>query len=111
MVTGLGKEKIILGFPWLTDHNPDMNWKTGQFPWREPAKRRFFNLLPRKENKAPPRRFFNLPPRKQNKAFPKPSVEEIPNEEENKNRTQNPALDDDMELDSTYFGKENSIFG
>ena len=38
MVTGLGKEKIILGFPWLTDHNPDINWKTGQFSWREPAK-------------------------------------------------------------------------
>ena len=46
MVTGLGKEKIILGFPWLTDHNPDINWKTGQFSWREPAKRRFFNLPP-----------------------------------------------------------------
>ena len=24
MVTGLGKEQIILGFPWLTDHNPDI---------------------------------------------------------------------------------------
>ena len=39
MVTGLGKEQIILGFPWLTDHNPDINWKTGRFSWREPAKR------------------------------------------------------------------------
>ena len=29
MVTGLGKERIILGFPWLTNHNPDINWKTG----------------------------------------------------------------------------------
>ena len=38
MVTGLGKEQIILGFPWLTDHNPDINRKTGQFSWREPAK-------------------------------------------------------------------------
>ena len=25
MVTGLGKEQIILGFPWLVDHNPDIN--------------------------------------------------------------------------------------
>ena len=106
MVTGLGKGKIILGFPWLTDHNPDINWKTGQFSWREPAKRWFFNLPPQKENKAPPRCFFNLPPRKENKTFPKPSVEEIPDEEENKNQTQNPALDDDMELDSTYLGRE-----
>ena len=38
MVTGLGKEQIILGFPWLTDHNPDINWKTGRFSWREPMK-------------------------------------------------------------------------
>lgn len=44
LVTGLGKERIILGFPWLTDHNPDINWKTGEFSWREPVKRRFFNL-------------------------------------------------------------------
>ena len=29
MVTGLGKEQVILGFPWLTNHNPDINWKTG----------------------------------------------------------------------------------
>ena len=33
-------------------------------------------------------------------------MEEIPDEEENKNRTQNPALDDDMELGSTYLDKE-----
>jgi aspartyl protease len=34
MVTGLGKQKIILGFPWLNQHNPDINWKTGEFLWR-----------------------------------------------------------------------------
>ena len=62
MVTGLGKEQIILGFPWLTEHNPDINWKTGQFSWRESAKRRFFNLPMWKENKTSPRRFFKLPP-------------------------------------------------
>ena len=106
MVTGLGKERIILGFPWLANHNPNINWKTGQFSWRELAKRRFFNLPSQKGNKASPRRFFKLPPRKQNKFFPKPSVEEIPDKEENKNRTQNPALDDDMELDSAHLGEE-----
>ena len=106
MVTGLGKEQIILGFPWLTDHNPDINWKTGRFSWREPTKRRFFDLPMQKKNENPPRRFFKLPPWKQDKVFPKPSVEEIPDEEKNKNRTQNPALDDDMELGSTYLDKE-----
>ena len=34
MVTGLGKQKIILGFPWLNEHNSEINWKTGQFMWR-----------------------------------------------------------------------------
>ena len=34
MVTGLGSQKIILGFPWLNEHNPDIDWKTGTFKWR-----------------------------------------------------------------------------
>jgi hypothetical protein len=34
MVTGLGKQRIILGFPWLNEHNPVINWKTGKFTWR-----------------------------------------------------------------------------
>ena len=34
MVTGLGSQKIILGFPWLNKHNPDIDWKTGTFKWR-----------------------------------------------------------------------------
>ena len=29
MVTGLGKVKIILGFPWLKEQNPIINWQTG----------------------------------------------------------------------------------
>ena len=34
LVTGLGKQKIILGFPWLNDENPDINWRSGEFKWR-----------------------------------------------------------------------------
>ena len=34
LVTGLGKQKIILGFPWLNDENPDINWKNGEFKWQ-----------------------------------------------------------------------------
>ena len=30
LITGLGKEKIILGFPWLSQRNPDIDWKTGE---------------------------------------------------------------------------------
>ena len=38
-VTGLWKQKVILGFPWLQDENPDVDWKTGEIRWKK-AKRR-----------------------------------------------------------------------
>ena len=38
LVTGLGKQKIILGFPWLHEYNPEINWKMGDFTWRETEK-------------------------------------------------------------------------
>ncbi|KAF9522307.1 hypothetical protein CPB83DRAFT_777263, partial [Crepidotus variabilis] len=34
-VTGLGKQKVILGFPWLTDQNPDIDWRKGTLRWRD----------------------------------------------------------------------------
>ena len=110
LMTGLGNERIILGFPWLSEQNPDINWRTGEFSWREPEKRRFFNLPPRKEQEVKPiKRFFNLPlqrKKSESKPFPKPSVEEIPDEEENKNRTQTPILDNNTELDSICLDEE-----
>ena len=39
-VTGLGKQRIILGFPWLNEQNPDIDWKTGKFEWRKETTRR-----------------------------------------------------------------------
>ena len=36
LVFCLGRQKIILGFPWLNEHNPDINWKTGELKWRTP---------------------------------------------------------------------------
>jgi hypothetical protein len=33
-VTGLGKQKIILGFPWLHKHNPIIDWKKGEITWK-----------------------------------------------------------------------------
>ena len=38
LVTELGKQKIILGFPWLHEYNPEINWKTGDFTWRKTEK-------------------------------------------------------------------------
>ena len=34
LVTGLGKQKILLGFPWLQKNNPIIDWQTGIFQWR-----------------------------------------------------------------------------
>src|SRR5271155_2874868 len=32
-LAGLGKQRIILGFPWLQEQNPIINWRTGEFRW------------------------------------------------------------------------------
>ena len=34
LVTRLGRQKIILGFPWLREQNPDINWQTREFKWQ-----------------------------------------------------------------------------
>ena len=34
LVTGLGKQKIILGFPWLKKMNPIIDWQKGTLDWR-----------------------------------------------------------------------------
>ena len=36
-VTGLGKQSLILGYPWLQDWNPDIDWKIGSLKWRDTA--------------------------------------------------------------------------
>jgi Retroviral aspartyl protease len=34
LVTGLGKQKIILGYPWFKQTNPDINWKECTLTWQ-----------------------------------------------------------------------------
>ena len=42
LVTGLGKQKMIPGFPWLQKHNPIINWQTRTFEWQHtPQKMNF----------------------------------------------------------------------
>ena len=36
-ITGLGKQNIILGFPWLQEWNPDIDWEMGSLKWRDTA--------------------------------------------------------------------------
>ncbi|ESK82169.1 hypothetical protein Moror_14470 [Moniliophthora roreri MCA 2997] len=38
LISGLGPEHIILGFPWLQDHNPDIDWVTGVIQFRPKRK-------------------------------------------------------------------------
>ena len=33
LVTGLGRQKIILGFPWFKEQNLEINWETGTLTW------------------------------------------------------------------------------
>ena len=34
-VTGLGRQKIILGFPWLKKYNLTIDWKSGKIKWKK----------------------------------------------------------------------------
>ena len=34
MVTSLGHQKIILGFPWFEEQNLEINWETGTLKWK-----------------------------------------------------------------------------
>jgi len=33
LVSGLGRQKIILGFPWLEKENPTIDWKKATLDW------------------------------------------------------------------------------
>ena len=35
MVTGLGKQKVILGFPWFEEMNPEINWEKATLTWKK----------------------------------------------------------------------------
>ena len=77
-VTGLGKQKIILGFPWLNKHNPIINWKKGEIKW-QPLKIDWRGLLEKGQRI---------------RMEQQPKVEEIVDEEETRNHTKNPIEED-----------------
>ena len=35
LVTALGVQKVILGYPWLVEANPKINWREQKFSWWE----------------------------------------------------------------------------
>ena len=100
-ITGLGKQKIILGFPWLQKHNPKIDWKTGKIKWKK-----YFLTFQQLFGKR--------------KTNSKPMMEEQPDEEEWKNQTRNPInkdmnaifielFDEKMEINKINIATELAI--
>ena len=93
LITRLGRQKIILGFPWLREQNPDINWQTGEFKWRNQT----FQVL--KGHRLSPMQLAKALVWKQ-LGYGKPKTRTITTEETDEqeylNHTQNPLLQ--MEL-------------
>ena len=77
-VTGLGKQRIIPGFPWLNKYNLIIDWKKEEIKW-QPLKINWKGLLEKGQRIR----------REQ-----KPKIEDITDEEEAKNHTNNPIEED-----------------
>jgi len=46
LIMRLGKQKVILGLPWLEAENPDINWKRRTIEWRiKPTRRNIYALI------------------------------------------------------------------
>jgi hypothetical protein len=54
LITGLGKQKIILGYPWFKETNPDINWKECTLTWQTKQDEREPTLKPTIENEIDP---------------------------------------------------------
>ena len=79
LVTGLGRQKIILGFPWLRKTNPIIDWQKGTLEWRQP---KLEKALPEKEKQI----------------RTTTTVLEEEDGEEHLNSTQNPLDDSELSL-------------
>ena len=96
-VTGLGKQKIILGFPWLNKHNLIIDWKKGEIKW-QPLKIDWKGLLEKGQRI---------------RMEQQPKIEEIVDKEETKNYMKNPIEEEKdvilIELleETTWINKTN----
>jgi Retroviral aspartyl protease len=54
LVTGLGKQKVILGYPWFKQTNPDIKWKECTLTWRTNQDERKLIPKPTIENEIDP---------------------------------------------------------
>jgi hypothetical protein len=79
-VTRLGKQRIILGFPWLHKYNPIIDWKKGEVTFK-PFRIDWRRLMEKG---------------KRIRMEQQPKVEEVVDDEEQKNRTTLPIVEDKL---------------
>jgi hypothetical protein len=79
-VTGLGKQKIILGFPWLHKYNPNIDWKKGEVTFK-PFRIDWRHLMKKG---------------KRIRMEQQPKIEEVVDDEEQKNRTTLPLKEEKL---------------
>ena len=77
-VSGLGKERIILGFPWLNEHNPEIDWKSGEISWRQQRRKLIIKRSLKKKKPV--------------------TISEEEDNDAHLNRTQNPLEDSELSL-------------
>ena len=83
LVLGLGRQRIILGFPWLEKENPVINWKKATLDW------------PPEEQIWKPKYRLQL---RTCKRTPRPIIEEIYNDDDQFNSPINPISSDEPNL-------------
>ena len=94
LITGLGKQRIILGFPCLNKRNPNIDWKTGKFEWRQrPLKIKRYH-----DSSHPLSRAKTLTQETIKQILRKLTIVEEPDQDERLNRTLNPASHEDILL-------------
>jgi hypothetical protein len=59
LVTGLGKQKIILEYPWFKQTNPDINWKECTLTWQTKQDKRKPTPKPTIKNEIDPKDWKN----------------------------------------------------
>jgi len=111
-MTGLGKQRIILGFPWLNKHNPEINWQTRELNWRTTQKllqneigNLFFSRFKSHDENL---RLFPMPPKKDETpllAF----IKDEKDEEEHSNGLINPLIDEEDFVIRTIEETENEL--
>ena len=92
-VTGLGNQQIILGFTWLKEMNPIIDWKEGTLEWRK-----WKNSTLNKQPKRTTTEYYKLEENQQkSKQKVRPvTIETMKDEQEYLNYTQNLLEDDEL---------------